>query len=136
MPPLLYRHAALVLGASAVVLLPWMVVLAVELPKAVDVPRNWTLAWLGLDGLIAVGLATTAWLARYRDERTRLAAVATGTLLIADAWFDVCTASLGGELACAVTLALGAELPLALLCLLLASSRHDDREHQATGNMS
>jgi len=49
-----------------------------------------------------------------------LAAAATATLLVVDAWFDTTTASQGGNFATAVAMALGAELPLAALCGRLA----------------
>jgi hypothetical protein len=48
------------------------------------------------------------------------AATATSTLLFVDAWFDVLTSSTRAELVASVTEALLVELPLAVLCVLLA----------------
>jgi hypothetical protein len=48
------------------------------------------------------------------------AATATATLLLVDAWFDVLTASTRTEFVLAIAEAAFVELPLAVLCLLLA----------------
>jgi hypothetical protein len=77
-------------------------------------------AWAGLDALECLGLLSTAVLRTRGDDRHRLTAAATGTLLLVDAWFDVVTAAPGGELAGAIAMALGAELPLAAVCAALA----------------
>jgi hypothetical protein len=45
----------------------------------------------------------------------------SATLLLCDAWFDVLTASTGGDLEVAILLAALGELPLALVCFLLAT---------------
>jgi hypothetical protein len=44
----------------------------------------------------------------------------SGTLLLCDAWFDILTASGGTDLEVAVLLAVFGELPLAIVCFLLA----------------
>ncbi|MFI0818146.1 hypothetical protein ACH4TX_16590 [Streptomyces sp. NPDC021098] len=108
-----------VLLASGVALVPWLYVLARTLPSTARV-AHWNVAWVGLDALEALGLLSTAALRMRGDDRHRLTAAATGTLLLVDAWFDTVTAASGGELACAVAMALGAELPLAALCAALA----------------
>ncbi|MEU5923256.1 hypothetical protein [Streptomyces antimycoticus] len=69
------------------------------------------------------GCSPTAALRRRGDDRHRLTAAATGALLVVDAWFDTVTAAPGGELAAAVAMALGAELPLAAVCTALALGR-------------
>ncbi|MEU0839358.1 hypothetical protein ABZ370_07785 [Streptomyces sp. NPDC005962] len=108
-----------VLLASGVALVPWLYVLARTLPSTAQV-AHWNAAWVGLDALEALGLLSTAVLRRRGDDRHRLTAAATGTLLVVDAWFDTVTAASGGELAGAVAMALGAELPLAAVCAALA----------------
>jgi hypothetical protein len=45
-----------------------------------------------------------------------------GTLLFFDAWFDVLTASSRSELVIAIVEAVVVELPIAVICLLLARS--------------
>lgn len=100
-------------------LLPWLFVLATGLP-ATATAGHWSLAWVGLDTLEALGLITTGLLAVRRDHRYALAATATAALLLVDAWFDTTTAAPGGELVSALAMAVGAELPLAVLCTVLA----------------
>ncbi len=86
--------AAAVITISAVVLLPWTAYLAVTLPASVTA-RHWPLAWTGLDVVMVAGLAMTGVLAIRRDRRVAFAAASTATVLLADAWFDVCTAAAG-----------------------------------------
>jgi hypothetical protein len=100
-------------------LLPWLVVLATTLP-ATATASHWPLAWVGLDCLEAVGLISTGVLLRRGDPRRCLTAVATSVLLLCDAWFDVTTSAPGADFATSVAMAVGVELPLALLCVRLA----------------
>ncbi|MCX4551236.1 hypothetical protein OG709_10550 [Streptomyces sp. NBC_01267] len=111
-----------VLTGCGAALVPWMFVLARTLPATTEV-SNWSTAWVGLDALLAAGLAGTGLLHRRNDPRAPAAAAATGALLLVDAWFDVLTSAPGPELATAVTLALCAELPLAAVCAALAVRR-------------
>lgn len=113
------RWLAGLIGVSAMVLLPWTAYLAGTLPPSISV-RHWPLVWSGLDGTIAIGLAATALLAIRRDRRIALVAVSTATLLLADAWFDVCTSPPGRSLALAM-LDMGVEVAEAAACLLLAA---------------
>ncbi|MFE9570743.1 hypothetical protein ACFYMW_19840 [Streptomyces sp. NPDC006692] len=110
---------ATVLTGAGVALVPWMVVLAKTLPQTTEV-SNWSTAWIGLDALLAVGLTGTGVLLRRNDPRVAQVAAATAALLVMDAWFDVTTAAPGSELATALTLALAAELPMAVLCAAVA----------------
>jgi hypothetical protein len=96
------RWLVRLIAVSAVVLVPWAAYLALSLPASVSA-RHWPLAWTGLDVAVAAGLAATAWLAVRRDRRTALPAVSAATLLLVDAWFDVCTAPAGRPFAVALT---------------------------------
>ena len=112
------RIAALffVLG---VCLVPWTLLLAYELPSR-KIAHHWDLAWVGLDvALGAILVATGVAVLRQAPVRRSLAAAA-GTLALADAWFDVVTASTADERWLAVTLAALLEIPLAMLCFVLA----------------
>jgi hypothetical protein len=100
-------------------MLPWLVALAKTLPTTTRV-QHWSTAWVGLDTLEALGLATTGRLLLRRDPRYALTATATAALLVTDAWFDVTTSAAGTELTTAVVMALGIELPMATLCTVLA----------------
>ncbi|MCW8378686.1 hypothetical protein [Streptomyces justiciae] len=97
----------------------WLLVLAASLPTAAEV-QNWSAMWVGLDALEALGLAATGVLLLRGDPHRCLTAAATAALLIVDAWIDVLTSLPGSELAPALAMALGAELPLATLCVVIA----------------
>lgn len=105
-------------------LLPWLVVLATDLP-ATATAAHWPAAWVGLDAAEAAGLITTGLLAVRGDARLGVAAAATATLLVVDAWFDTMTAARGGDLVSALAMAAFAELPLAALCAVLALRARD-----------
>jgi hypothetical protein len=110
--PGLIRRARLVALAVGGFLLPWSVLLAVTLPAAATA-QHWALAWSGLDvAEAAAALATAALLAR-GDRRASLPAAAGGTLLLLDAWFDVCTSAPGAGQAMALAEAGCLEIPLA-----------------------
>ncbi|MFE4859939.1 hypothetical protein [Streptomyces sp. NPDC056670] len=113
---------ATVLTGAGLALVPWMVVLARTLPRTTEV-SNWSTAWVGLDALLAVGLTGTGVLLRRNDPRAAQVAAATAAVLLVDAWFDVTTAAPGAELATALTLALTAELPMAVTCAVVALRR-------------
>jgi len=100
-------------------LLPWCVLLGATLPATTEV-QNWSLAWTGLDAGEAVAALATAMLLTRQDPRAALTAVAGGALLIADAWFDVCTSAPGAGHALAVAEAVFVELPLAGAAFWLA----------------
>lgn len=96
-----YRWLVRLVAVSSAVLLPWAVYLGATLPPGVSA-RHWPLTWTGLDIAMAGGLAATAGLALRRDRRLAFPAVSTATLLLADAWFDVCTAPAGSPLTWAI----------------------------------
>jgi hypothetical protein len=109
----LLRRARLVALVAGGFLLPWSVLLAVTLPDTAQA-QHWALAWSGLDvAEAAAALATAALLSR-GDRRASLPAAAAGTLLLVDAWFDVCTSAPGAGHAMALAEAGLVELPLAL----------------------
>jgi uncharacterized membrane protein len=112
------RIAALffVLGAG---LVPWTLLLADKLPSR-KIAHHWDLAWVGLDVALAVILVATGFAVLHRSPARRSLAAAAGTLVLADTWFDVVTASTTHERWLAVTLAVLVEIPLAVLCFVLA----------------
>ncbi|MGZ4380955.1 MAG: hypothetical protein ACXVZ2_01685 [Gaiellaceae bacterium] len=109
---------------AALVLVPWIVVLARALPSA-HRAAHWDVAWAGFDVALATLLFTVALAAWRRSPWLEGAATAAATLLFVDAWFDILTSSTGAELTVASIEAGLVELPLALVCLLLA--RDTDR---------
>ena len=78
------------------------------------------LTWIGLDCGTAIAAGLTAYLLHTRNSHAALSAMAAGTLLIADAWFDVSTAG-GFDRSLSLAEALLLELPLALCAFLLAA---------------
>ncbi|MDJ0379866.1 hypothetical protein [Streptomyces sp. G-G2] len=117
-------RAATVCTAAGMALVPWIVVLSRTLPHTVEV-SHWSTAWIGLDVLLAGGLAGTGLLLRRRDPRAGALAAATAAVLVLDAWFDVTTSAAGDARVTALVLALCAELPLAALCASVALRRPD-----------
>lgn len=117
---LLPRPLGLLFLGCVVVLFPWIVYLAFELPERQSA-EHWDVAWVGFDIAIAIGLLLTGiWLLR-RSPRVTLSAAFTGTLLICDVWFDIVT-STGVDRWISIAEAAFAELPLALVCFWIAHS--------------
>lgn len=113
------RWVARGLVAAGALMIPWLFVLAAQLPATARA-AHWPAAWVGLDGLEALALLATGSLLARRDDRYRLAAMATATLLVTDAWLDVMTAAPGPGRLIAIAMAFCPELPVAALCAALA----------------
>jgi hypothetical protein len=113
------RWVAPLFALAAALLLPWIVLLAVALPSSHEA-AHWDVAWAGFDVLLAVLLLTVAITAWRRSPWLEGAATAAATLLFVDAWFDVLTSSTRTEFVVALFEALVVELPLAVICLLIA----------------
>jgi hypothetical protein len=120
-----FRWVVPLLAVAAALLLPWVAALVVLLPST-HRAAHWDVAWAGFDVVLAVLLLATSLAAWRRSPWLEGAATATATLLFADAWFDVLTASTRTEFAIALAEAAFVELPLAFLCLVLArdAERH------------
>ncbi|MFE3150817.1 MULTISPECIES: hypothetical protein [unclassified Streptomyces] len=112
-----YRLEHVLIGCG-LALLPWLVVLADSLPGTATA-SNWSTAWIGLDTLESLGLISTGLLAVRGNHLHTLTAAATATLLMVDAWFDTMTAAPGADQVSALAMAFGAELPLAVVCVVL-----------------
>jgi hypothetical protein len=104
-------------------------VLGATLPARTYVP-NWSVAWVGLDLAEAVAALLTAVLLTRRSPRAGLPATAGAALLLADAWFDVCTSSPGLDRLLAVAEAVLVELPLAAAAIWLAVALTRDQLDQ------
>ncbi|WP_199791417.1 hypothetical protein [Streptomyces sp. 142MFCol3.1] len=106
------KHVVELLTASALVLVPWTVLLGLTLPSDYRV-HAWRATWVGFDVLLLTALTTTAVLAKRRHRAVVMPALASAVLLVCDAWFDVSlslgTPAVWGSLAFAVC----AELPMA-----------------------
>ncbi|MGW6281149.1 hypothetical protein [Kribbella sp. NPDC055071] len=111
--------ATTVAAGVAAVLLPWCLILASTLPTTYQA-NHWRLTWIGLDCGTAIAAGLTAYLLHNRNRYAVLTAMVAGTLLLADAWFDVSTAS-GSDRGLSLAEALVLELPLAVCAFLLAA---------------
>ena len=116
---LVWRWALPVFAAVALFLLPWTAWLTISLPSQ-HLSKNWDVAWVGFDIAEICTLVLTAYSVWRRTSWIQAAASAAGTLLLADAWFDVLLTGGGAKLWVAVAQAVFAEIPLAVLCFALA----------------
>ncbi len=104
---------------SAILLVPWIVYLAIELPSHTRA-AHYDIAWVGFDIAMFLVLMSTAVAAMRRSTWTEPLAICTATLLVVDAWFDVVTAAHRRDLTEAILSAVLIELPLALMCAWVA----------------
>ena len=111
------RWAGPVFALFSLILLPWIVYLAFSLPSR-QVSADYDVAWTGFDAMLLAALVSTGYFALRRSRYLATAAVATVTLLVVDAWFDVVTALPGQRLE-PVAEAVLVELPLAAVCVWL-----------------
>jgi hypothetical protein len=121
LPPEAHRRArqyGWIYTAGAIVLLPWIVYLAVTLPRR-NLDIHYKAAWVGFDVMLVVAIVITAYLAFRIDPRIELSATATATLLFVDAWFDIMTSN-HRQILQALVLAALVEIPAALFTLSLA----------------
>ena len=100
-------------------LIPWTIFLFVALPDD-HLAQHWWLAWGGFDVGLGLSLGLTGVALLRRSAFAGVAAAASGTLLVCDAWFDCVTSRGTDELIQAVALALVVELPLAAVCFWIA----------------
>jgi hypothetical protein len=97
--------------------IPWTAYLAATLPRTIRVYDR--TAWVGFDIGLVIMMGLTGWLAWRGRPRVALAAVATATMLVVDAWFDVLTSRHGIDREIAGAMAI-VELSLAGTCLWIA----------------
>jgi hypothetical protein len=113
------RRTAWLYTAAAVVLLPWIGLLAVTLPRR-QFDLHYRAAWVGFDLLLVLAITRTAYMAFRIDPRVQMPATATATLLFVDAWFDMTTSGSHAQFFEAFVLAVFVEIPAAVFSLYLA----------------
>ncbi|WP_441249609.1 hypothetical protein [Kitasatospora sp. McL0602] len=113
------RWPELALIGCGVAVLAWAFVLCIALPSTATA-AHWSAAWAGLDVMEALGFIATGVLAARGDLRRVLSAAATSMLLLVDSWFDLMTAGPGRDFAGALAMACFGELPLAVVCAVVA----------------
>jgi hypothetical protein len=110
------RRFLLVASLGSLVLVPWIAFLAATLPHRYEA-RHWTLAWVGFDVALVIGLAWTAWMAWRARPAVIFPALVSATLLVCDAWFDTTTAQRSDVLVSALSAVL-LELPMAAVLVV------------------
>jgi formate-dependent nitrite reductase membrane component NrfD len=103
----------------SLVLIPWTFYLSTTLP-AHHLSSHWGWSWVGLDIGITLSLLFSALLVYLKSDWVIISSTATGSLLVADAWFDIMTAHAGSDLKQSVALAIFVELPLAAISYIVA----------------
>lgn len=114
------------LVAAGLGMIPWLFVLAITLPSTIRA-AHWPAAWVGLDGLEALGMLVTGITVIRRQDWVCLTAAATATLLMIDAWFDITTSPPGSAMITAIVMAACPELPAAAFCTVLAIRNRPSR---------
>lgn len=102
----------------ALIMVPWTVYIGESLPER-QLSPHYDVSWAGFDVLLLTALAATGFFALRRSRYLSIAATATATLLVVDAWFDLMTTP-EGQIAQSIVLAVLVELPLAAVCAWLA----------------
>jgi hypothetical protein len=115
------RWVGVLAGVCAILLVPWIIYLAVELPEQAR-SAHYDVVWVGFDMAMFVALAGLGWCAWRRSTYTEVMAAITATLLVTDAWFDVVSADTDMRRMEAFGSALLIELPLAALCAWVAQN--------------
>jgi hypothetical protein len=112
------RWVAPLLALTAAGLIPWTLYLTFTLPSD-HVTRHYDLAWVGYDCILFCAISWTVVCAARGLPWLVPASATTGTLLVADAWFDVVTSIGTNDWIEAVLEAAFAELPLAAICAFI-----------------
>ncbi|MEV7213247.1 hypothetical protein AB0O31_09170 [Kitasatospora cineracea] len=115
----LLRLLSIAFRVAAVLLLPWIVDLALNVRGHFGA-RNLSNSWVWLDLIEAASLLLLASLVRRRHRATSPIASATAVLLGMDAFFDLWSAHRGEAFRTAELLAYAAELPSAALLAALS----------------
>ena len=108
-----------VMMAICLFLAAWIVLLMRTLPSQYT-SNHWRGVWVGLDLAELGGFAVTAWAAWYQRQVVVFCMIFTGTLLLADAWFDLMLDAGSPGFTQSILSALFAEIPLALLLFIAA----------------
>jgi hypothetical protein len=106
-------------AVGAVLFVPWIIYLAIELPTRVRT-SHYDLMWVGFDVAMWAVLVGLAIAAVRRSTWTEPLAVCAATFLVLDAWFDIITADSREDLMWAVLSAAFIELPAAAVCAWIA----------------
>jgi hypothetical protein len=110
------RRFVAIMTISTLGLIPWVIALAVTLPKHY-IAGHWTLTWVGFDLGLLTSLGLTAYLAWRRRQAVIGLTFICAAALTCDAWFDITTSSGTIDVTVAIISAALLELPLAAMLL-------------------
>lgn len=119
----LQRRRRLLLPAMAlgsVSLVPWALYLATTLTRRYNA-QGWRGTWVGFDLALAAILALTAYLGWRRRIVLLVPAVAAGTMLLVDAWFDIMLSQPDDRLGALLSGLI--EVPSGVILLLVATQQ-------------
>lgn len=114
------RYGLIVMTIICLILAAWIAILALTLHKHFIV-RHWPAVWVGLDLAELAAFAATAWAAWKQRQIVIVFMIITGTLLLADAWFDLALDYGSRGFVVSVLEAVFVEIPLAVI--LFAGAR-------------
>jgi hypothetical protein len=108
------RFGLLSMMACCIVLAGWIAILILTLPDRYT-SSDWRAVWIGLDIAELIGLAAIGWAAWRQRQVLIFFMIMTGTLLVADAWFDMTLSYGSSDFTVSVVSAVLAEFPLAFI---------------------
>ena len=111
------RIALAIVIACCLFLAVWIVVLALTLPTRYKA-GGWRGAWVGLDIVELLALASVAWTAWRGKQLLIVCMIVTATLMCCDAWFDLTLDWGTRAFSFSLLSAIFAELPVALMMVL------------------
>jgi len=131
------RRFVVVVTIATLGLIPWVIGLAVTLPKHY-IAGHWTLTWVGFDIGLLTSLGLTAYMAWRRRQAVIGFAFLSAAMLTCDAWFDITTSSGTVDVVTSIASAALVELPLAAMLFAVAhqllSAATDQARRSHDGN--
>jgi hypothetical protein len=103
---------------ATVFLVPWVAWLAWTLPSRIRT-HEWNITWVGFDVAMIAVFALTAWMGWKRRQLVLPLMLTLAILLLCDAWFDLTLSYGSGEEFASVLTAAFAEVPAAIVLILL-----------------
>jgi hypothetical protein len=111
------KWAGILYFSAAVILVPWIVNLAQNLPVR-HVSRNWDTLWVGFDIILLIVTIVTVYFVTKRSIWLVVSASVLATLFMVDTWFDILTSRPGRDQRQAILLGF-IEMGMAFLTLRL-----------------
>lgn len=99
------KWAAILYASLALLMVPWIFLLAQNLPTR-HLVHHWDAVWVGFDVVMILMLGITVYFVVKKRVWVVLSATTLATLFIVDAWFDILTAKPGIDQIQAVILGL------------------------------